>query len=345
MTFVSVSEVVAGRQPVMIRAALAALGLVVCASSVAHADPQAEAMALFEQGIKDMEAGKTDLACRELGASLKKYEDSGTKGALAECYTQLGRIASSWRLWKELAETAPTAELKTDAAANAAKLLPRLPHFKLSVVGPSIPGLVVTVDGSPADLTLEIELPVDPGPIVATATAPKYEAWTSTFTAFEGKVTSIEIPSLRPLPEPPGREAGQEARPSAPGPSREELVASRRKRHVIGASLGITGVVGIGIGVVMGSRASSSWSQAEEACMQMLDPCHGDLLAARKHTDDARLAARISTGMFVVGGTALVTGAIFWFTAPNTERPSRTVHIAPAVGAESVGLVVSGTWR
>jgi hypothetical protein len=327
----------------MIRATVAALVLAVGTSSVAYADAKAEAMALFEQGIKDMEAGKTDLACRELGASLTTYEDSGTKGALAECYTQLGRLASAWRLWKELSDTAPTEDLKSDAAANAAKLLPRLPRFKVTLGGPSIPGLVVTVEGSPADPTLEIELPIDPGPIAATATAPQYEAWTSTFTAFEGKVTTIEIPRLRPLVEPARPPPGASA--PGPGPSREELLASRHRRHLIGAALGISGVAGVGVGVLMGSRASSSWSQAEDDCMQMLDPCRGDLEAARKHADDARLAARISTGLFIVGGAALVSGAIYWFTAPSVEAQARTVQLTPAVSSGSVGLVISGSWR
>ena len=326
----------------MIRASIC-ICLVAFETSTAFADPKAEAMVLFEQGIKDMEAGKTDLACRELVASLTKYEDSGTKGALAECYTQLGRIASSWRLWKELSDTAPTAELKSDAAANALKLVPRLPRFKLTLVGPSIAGLVVTVDGSRADPSIEIELPVDPGPIVATANAPKYEAWTSTFTAFEGKVTPIEVPALRRLPEEP-KPPSIVGTPDV-GPSREELVAARRKRHVIGATLGIAGVVGVGIGAFVGSRASSSWSKAEDACLGMLDPCRGDLAVARQHTDDARLAARVSTGLFVVGGAALVTGAIFWFTAPSVERTSRTVRVTPFVGADSAGLIVSSNWR
>ncbi|MGH2898541.1 MAG: hypothetical protein ACRDMZ_07690, partial [Solirubrobacteraceae bacterium] len=44
----------------------------------AMADPHAEAVVLFDQGIKDMKAGRLDKACPELQASLDLVKDSGT---------------------------------------------------------------------------------------------------------------------------------------------------------------------------------------------------------------------------------------------------------------------------
>lgn len=326
---------------------LAALAAWLCVtSSIAHADDKAEAMVLFEQGIKDMEAGKTDLACRELAASLQKYPDSGTKGALAECYTQLGRIASAWSLWKELADTAPTDDLKADAANNARTLTPRLPRFKLTLAGPVVPGLAVTVNGSPADPQLSVELPVDPGPIAVIANAPKHDEWTSTFTAFEGRVTEIEIPALRATPEPP---AAQQPTAPATGALRiddatyAQLSATRRRRRVIGATLAITGLVGLGAGTAFGLSATSSWSKAKDACMDVLDPCRGDLAAANDYTDDARLSARLSTGFFVLGTAALIAGGVFWMTAPDLDV--RTAQVTPLVGPEVVGISLSGSLR
>lgn len=326
----------------MTRSTVAILALLLVTRTVAHADPKAEAMALFEQGLADMEAGKTDLACRELAASLAKYEDSGTQGALAVCYTQLGRITSAWRLWKELADTAPTADLKADAATQASTLQPRLPRFKVTLVGPSIPGLTVTVDGSAADPSLEVELPVDPGPIAASASAPGYESWSSTFTAFEGKVTAIEIPALRPLPEEVKPPPPELIEPEAPA---RDFAGARRKHRRIGATLGIAGSVSVGVGAILGLWARASWSKATAACMEMLDPCQGDVVVAQGYADDALLAARFSTGLFIAGAAAIVTGAYFWFTAPSLERSTRSVRLAPAVDARSVGVVLFATWR
>jgi len=50
---------------------------------VAHADPRLEATALFEQGAKDLSAGRTEQACKELASSLAMFDDSGTRGVLA----------------------------------------------------------------------------------------------------------------------------------------------------------------------------------------------------------------------------------------------------------------------
>src|SRR5205823_12288581 len=99
-------------------------------------------------------AGNTEAACKELAASLAKHEDSGTKGALAVCDTKLGKIATAWQYWKDLADTAPNEGLKADAAKNAAALEPRLPKY--TVKAPPIAGLVVTVNGSPVYLSVRV---------------------------------------------------------------------------------------------------------------------------------------------------------------------------------------------
>ena len=132
----------------MTRAAVAlvlALAALASGASPAIADSQAEAVVLFDQGIKDMKAGRLDRACAELQSSLDLVKDSGTKGALARCHGLAGRVASAWLLWRELSDTAPSAALRTDAAAQAAKLEPRLPKYTIKLAG-STPGLVVEIN-------------------------------------------------------------------------------------------------------------------------------------------------------------------------------------------------------
>src|SRR5882757_4868269 len=126
-------------------AAVFALVMAVSVSSPARADSQAEAVVLFDQGIKDMKAGRLDKACAELQSSLDLVKDSGTKGALARCHGLSGRVASAWLLWRELADTAPSAALRSDAAAQAAKLEPRLPKYTIKLAKPT-PNLVVEIN-------------------------------------------------------------------------------------------------------------------------------------------------------------------------------------------------------
>src|SRR5262249_12349522 len=168
--------------------------LVLLAATTAHADAVGEAQALFDQGIADLRAGNTEQACKELSASLAKHQDSGTKGALAVCDGKLGKIASAWQLWKDLVDTAPSPELKADAARNAAALEPRLPKYV--VQAPKVPGLVVTVNDSSVDLSVSVPLPVDPGTVNITAKAPGYKDYAGTAQAAESQTVTIVVPEL-----------------------------------------------------------------------------------------------------------------------------------------------------
>jgi len=320
----------------------------VCASSLARADAPADATALFEQGIKDMQAGSTEQACKELAASLAKYPDSGTKGALAECYTTLGKVVSAWNLWKDLADTAPAPDLKADAAANAAALQPRLPHFVIKLTAET-PGLVVTANGAAvADPTLAVPLPADPGSLVIIARAPDHKSWTRTFQAVEKTTTTVEIPELAELAKPvaPKPEPAAHAEPTTVV-LREDNAATRHSRHVIGGSFAILGAVAAGAGAYFGSQAFSKWDQVKAACGGSIEMCPSAALPqATDLTGKARTDALVSTVLFATGGAAIVTGAIVWLSAPSDERrTAQTVQLAPSLDARSFGLTLSGRFR
>jgi len=318
--------------------------------TIAHADAPPDAIALFDQGLKDLEAGNTAVACRELAASLAKYSDSGTKGALAECYTRLGKVVSAWNLWKDLGDTAP-ADMRAEALANASKLEPRLPRYIIKLAGTPPAGLVVKINTvAVADPTLAVPLPVDPGPITATASAPDHKPWSKEFQASEGKVTTIEVPTLVALP-PSATTPTPTPTPTPPvtggtvaAPLRlvEGDDSARRTRHVIGGSVMLVGVAALGIGGYFGSAASSKWSDAKMACGGDVSQCSpGATPVAQPLLDDARSAALRSTIMFGIGGAAVVVGAIVWLSAPAAEH---RIALAPAIGTHSAGLALSGSF-
>ena len=322
------------------------LGLV---PTVARADAPADAVALFEQGIKDLQAGNTDVACRELAASLSKYVDSGTQGALAECYTKLGKVASAWNLWKVLADTAPP-ELRADAATNAAQLEPRLPRYVIKLAAGAPADLAVTINGAKvADPTLAVPLPVDPGPFTATATAKQFKPWTQSFQASEGKVVTVEVPALVALPPPPPEPTPTPmlitgAVPVAGPPARlvEGDSAARHSRHVLGGTTMLVGVAALGVGGYFGLTARSKWNDAKDICMGPVDSCPPQFVApSQDKIDAARSAALISTVTSAAGGAAVVVGAILWLTAPAAEH---RVVVSPTIGLHSSGLALSGSF-
>ena len=75
----------------------------------AHAqDAQAQAAgrALFNEGVALFNKGDFEAACPKFEASLKQFPGIGTRGKLAECYEKLGRYASAYQAYREVAQLA-----------------------------------------------------------------------------------------------------------------------------------------------------------------------------------------------------------------------------------------------
>lgn len=325
----------------MNRAALAlALGVAAFGASPAIADSRAEAVVLFDQGIKDMKAGRLDKACAELQSSLDLVKDSGTKGALARCHGLAGRLASAWLLWRELADTAPTAALRTDAAAQAAKLEPRLPRYTIKLKGPT-PNLVVQINDRQVAVNVPVAVPIDPGEISVSASGRDgdhaTETWTHDYTADEGEILAIEIPALALRPAAVAKSARD--KPTVD----PELAGRRHRRHVIALVLGGVALGSAGGGTLLGLQARSKFDDAKAACDGMLEQCPTDQVdRSQALVDNARTKATWSTVLFVAAGAVMVTAAVVWISAPSLE--AKRVAVAPAVGSGTVGLVLGGAF-
>jgi hypothetical protein len=71
-----------------------------------------------------------------------------------------------------------------------------VPHYVVKLAG-ATPGIVVMINGGKVDPSLGLPLPIDPGPVTATADADGYEAWASKdLAAAEGQQLDIEVPVL-----------------------------------------------------------------------------------------------------------------------------------------------------
>jgi hypothetical protein len=274
-----------------------------------------------------MKAGNYEKACKAFETSNRLLSDSGTRGSLARCYTKLGRIASAWTLWRELADVAPTPELRSDAAAQAKKLESRLARYTIKVAAP-VGGLAVRVAGRATDLSVDVPVPIDPGTYPVEATAPGRTAWKGQLTAVEGKTAAVAVPALAAASSSEPRKPVTGGKPG-------------RGRRIFGLALAGAGIGGLAVGGVFGASARSHNADAKEICGGDIDRCDpARTNEAQKEIDDARSAATISTVAFIAGGAAVVTGVILFVTAPKGER--RAVSIAPLVDANTAGVALSG---
>jgi len=317
------------------------VSVVIFGASPAIADSQAEAVVLFDQGIKDMKAGRLDKACAELSSSLDLVKDSGTKGALARCHGLAGRVATAWLLWRELADTAPTAALRADAAAQATRLEPRLPKYTIKLAGRT-PNLVVEINGKPVAAHVPVAVPIDPGKLSITASGRDgdrvvTETWTRDDTAVEGETLEIEIPALAPRPvvvkKPvmPTRDATT------------ELADRRHRRHVIALLFGGVALGAAGGGTYEGLGARSKFAEAKNTCGGVIDQCPTDAIpASKKQVDDARGLATRSNVLFGAAGAMMLVATIVWVTAPSLE--TKGLAIAPTAAANTLGLALGGTF-
>lgn len=317
----------------MIRTALIAVVLA-GSTTVAHADAKSEAILLFDQGLKEMKAGQFEKACNSFERSIATYSDSGTKGSLARCYEKLGRLASSWKLWRELADLAPSGDLRRDAAAQAAKLEPKIGRYVIKLTNPP-PDLAVTINGSPTKLT-DVPVPIDAGGVIVRAYAAGRKDWSTELSATDGSVLTIEIPELAKADVAVRKDPDVIKPPPPPPPPPSHT------RKYVGLGLVGVGAGAIVVGTVFGFKANSAFQDAQDLCGGSVDNCIADRVGdAQSKVDDARSAGTLSTVMFVAGTAAAATGLVLYLTAPKATE-TRQLTVRPLATPSTAGVVLSG---
>jgi hypothetical protein len=307
---------------------------------IAHAqtaEDQAAARVLFEEGMRLYGLQKYDEACPKFEASLKRYSGIGTRGKLAECYEQVGKTASAWALWSEVAAFShKNMEPDREAYANehVKSLEPKLSHLTVTIQPANkVPGEIVTRNNAAIDdAALGLAIAVDPGKVVLEATAPNHKVWTQTVVVAPQASTNIEIPALEDAPPQPlpDQELG-----------RTPVEHSSWQKPV--------GMIGVGVGAavlvtggIFGLVASSKWSSAfSEGCSHGSNVC-----TTQQGFDDSHSANTFATlaNVFVIGGVVVAgAGAVLWITAPKSSS-SPTVGVSPIFTPGGGALSAHGTF-
>jgi hypothetical protein len=297
-------------------------------TSVANADPPAKpdrraaAAELFQQGINDLQAGKTAEGCDKLAESVATVPDSGAMGALAECDTALGRLSEAWELWRDLSTSAPTAELRDDAMKNAAALDKRLSRVAIHLRGTAPSNLVVTLNGKPVSAVDATQHRVTPGTLVVVAASPEIEPWTQTLNAKEGATIDIEIPVVES----------------------QNAMGRRKRGRLVGLSIVGAGAIVLGIGAVYGGTAYADWRSAADSCGGNTDHCKGlGYASAQSDLASARRAATISSWTTAAGVGVAAAGLLVYLSFRHrTGTESATAwRASPMTGSQRLGVVLT----
>ncbi|MGE5180626.1 MAG: tetratricopeptide repeat protein [Acidobacteriota bacterium] len=184
------------------------MALVALAASPRSWAQKAEADAAFQRGRDLMAKGETAKACAEFEASMRFEPEHGTLYNLAICHARLGKLASAWTEFKELAANDTNAARGKDAGKRAAALEPRLTRMHLAIKAPP-PGLVITRDGVDVTSLVGADTPVDPGNYTFVAQAPgRTPVTVSVALVGAGTTVDVELPELAAAAAPEQAAAG-----------------------------------------------------------------------------------------------------------------------------------------
>ncbi len=322
------------------------LALSVCLRAGAdETDDSAAAQSLFDEGRRLMKSGDYASACPKLEASQKLDPGAGTQFHLADCYEHIGRTASAWALFLEVAGQARQRERQEQeriARNRAAALEVKL--SKLTIVVPEasrVDGLVIKRDGTEVEAALfGTAINIDPGKHAITAEAPRRKAFRGEVTvAPDGAHETFELPALEPV----GTVAPGTLGAAPPDASRERHHPGKGLRTISYVALGV-GAVGLGAGTFFALRSAGKRRDADdlfEACggarCQNADPRSRQI----SELDDAARSAKTNATIgFIAGGVGVATGVtLLVLSRPSDqEKQAAEAHVTPWIGLGRMGL-------
>jgi hypothetical protein len=317
--------------------------LVVSRAGTGQADASAEnraaAQALFDQGRALIKDNRAQEACPKFEESQRLDPGIGTQLNLADCYERTGKTASAWTLYLEVASAARQAgqnDRAAHAAARAAALRDKLSRLVIIVPKESQVADLVVERGpfSVGEAQWGAPMPVDPGSHTIRVRAPGRVTWqTIVAVAPDGSTKTITVPSLEAESRDQGA-ASNTALDLAAG-TRGTGGLQRTAAYVVGAF----GLVGVVVGSISGGIAVSKKSAAG---------CDGNVCPsaeAKSTYEGAQTAGTISTIAFVVGGAALATSVVLYFTAPKRKGPGGATFDAGArLAPGTLALTAGARW-
>jgi hypothetical protein len=310
------------------------------AVSVAHpalgqdAAAQAEARILFNEGVKLLGEGRAAEACPKLEASLKRYDGLGTRGKLAECYEAVGRTASAWALYQQvaaLAEQRGEANRVKFARDRVAALEPQLAYLRIDVPAASrVDGLTVRAGSEVVEPAL-FGTPTarDPGPLEVRAEAPGHVPFAAKIVITAQQTAEVTVKLVKQAAKPHDET-------TAPPPPDNDPRPWQRPVGIAAVALGGAALVA---GAVLAGVAKSTWDDAfESGCNQATRSCNQE---GFDKTEEARTMADASTGLFIAGAVVAAGGIALWITAPGEIAE---IALVPRVGPGGGGLGIAGSF-
>lgn len=326
---------------------LAATVAAVAVGGTARADEKAAAAdALFDEGMRLYKNGASPAACDKFSESFKLDPQNGTLLNLAKCHEEIGRTASAWSEFKEVAARAQRAN-QADREQLASEAVKRL-EGKLRRVSLRVP------QTAPADLEIRrngevvgqaqwtLAIPVDPGELKLSASAKGFRDWKRTTRLEPGPGTTeitvgpLAVASVASVASKPKGD-GSPSQPTADAPA-------QGIGRVVGLVVAGVGVAALGTGAVLQFVALSQDSKKKDnETLATTAANSGDTsardayLTASKANSDAAKTDQILAIVSASAGIAMVvTGLVVFFTSP--KKTTSAFQLVPSLSPTNVSL-------
>jgi hypothetical protein len=317
--------------------------------NVAHADEgdDAAARALFAEGRKLASSGDYAAACARFKDSYRLDPGMGTSFNLADCEEHLGRTASAWLRFLDVATATKAAgqpERERVARARAAALEPRLSRLVINVLSRA-PGMIVRRDGEVISQRLwGVGVPIDPGDHALEAIAAGRRIWTTTIAIPPAPgSTSIDVPALE-----------MEAAPRTVPIASKAPAAKDDGRSVPRLTLGLAvfGVASLATGTVFAVLMEHDDSRAKGLCTGGAEHnlC-SSTMEKTQHDRFLQAAERERAIYFVgasVGAASMIAAAAWWWRSSHVSRPESkrelAITVAPRLSANGAQAGLEVTW-
>lgn len=335
-------------------------GLLAMKPAAAQTD-SAAARALFSEGRELMEKDRFEEACPKLEESLRLDQGMGTQFNLAHCWEKVGRTASAWALFLDVAAAARASnqpQRETAARERAKALEPKLTRMRLEVPE-AAPGTKVERDDKEVGRAAwGTAMPIDPGDHVIRVTAPGKRPWSHEVKVpATSRTFSVSVPVLEDEPlaaeasAAPDMGVKTQSETADEGPTRDEGSNGQVVTAWVVGGVGVAALLG---GTIFAVQSRSDNAEALKLCR--IPTTDGERCASpderarhRTLTEDARRAQTFSFIGFGLGGAALITATILYVTADDgtsEDAASRAdaLQVGPLLGSEGWGAVVSGSF-
>lgn len=315
------------------------------APGVSAQNEVAAAATLFKEAKRLAKEGSFAEACPKFEASYALDEQLGTLMNVADCYEQLGKVATAWARWSDALEWAKRVDdpkRVTYVDGRMKETEAKLPRVTIEVTSP-VPSLTIRrgdVDIEPA--LWGLATPVDPGTIEVTVLRGERVLERRVVEARVAEVTVVtidlaEVDAKHPEVPKPAPGVVPDVTPEPEPPPAEPYDPTHRNVGLIMGAVGLAGVL-TAAGLEIAALVKKGQAEAGDACVNKFCSPNG-LADAESAATFAEVGQWVGIGSLVV----LAVGATIFFTAPPEEDPpAATAHVSPWVGTDGAGMLVGG---